>query len=543
MKRRLAIPVLALILGLTALSQAPAGARAVLAAPPATTRCGLSWSIVPTGFRSGSFPGASLHDVDAASATEAFAVGWKDPDTSLVLRWNGTAWRRETLPPIKGRHQLKGVVALGGGEAWAVGWSNRSSTFKTLVLHRSNGAWARVPSPSPNATYNVLEAVDGASANDLWAVGSDGDAVLTVHWDGVAWTKVPFPSPGTQDRAADVEAVSSDNVWIVGHTDPGSDVSLRGHWDGTAWSGAAVSSYGALDGIDAASASDIWAVGDDSTANGNSGLIHHFNGTRWKQVSGAAPGVYGDWYREVVASQEVGIWAVGGYSAFGSYLDAQLWNGSTWTSIPLPYTGTSDQELASIDAGGGHLWATGTNRSKTSSIMLELCPLRLTGAGLSTIASTSALGRTAVFLVPGSETASHSIADDGPLGLFDVGPIAPGGFGTHRFAVAGGYAVRDATTDAAGTIGVAPLANPSVGASGDRFTVTWAKGPVDGGLVFDVQVLRPGAASFRAWRTGVEGTSARFLPDGGTGWYLFRARARSVAGELWWSPTVAIRVT
>lgn len=150
---------------------------------------------------------------------------------------------------------------------------------------------------------------------------------------------------------------------------------------------------------------------------------------------------------------------------------------------------------------------------------------------------------TGVFLVPESETASHSIADDGPMGLFDAGPIAPGGFGTYRFDAAGEYAVRDATTDATGTIGVAPLANPSVGSSGSRFTVTWAKGPVDGGLAFDVQVRRPGAASFRAWRTGDTQTSARYLPDAGSGRRLFRARIRSAAGESGWSPAVAIQVT
>jgi hypothetical protein len=44
--------------------------------------------------------------------------------------------------------------------------------------------------------------------------------------------------------------------------------------------------------------------------------------------------------------------------------------------------------------------------------------------------------------------------------------------------------------------------------------------------VFDVQVKRPGAASYTNWMPATTATTARFLPDAGPGGYSFRARLR-----------------
>ena len=68
--------------------------------------------------------------------------------------------------------------------------------------------------------------------------------------------------------------------------------------------------------------------------------------------------------------------------------------------------------------------------------------------------------------------------------------------------------------------------NPKKGGTGTSYTITWATAAPPAGFVFDVQIKRPGAAGFTAFRTGVTTQSATFHPDAGTGSYQFQARLR-----------------
>src|SRR5579859_1175526 len=114
----------------------------------------------------------------------------------------------------------------------------------------ANSGWTVVPSPSPNA-QNVLQAVNGLSNFDLWAVGVQFDTdynefTLAEHWDGTAWTVVPTPSPGSNSECAPlyqndltaVAEVSSNDAWAVGqYCEPTRNgeaaiLTLAEHWDG-----------------------------------------------------------------------------------------------------------------------------------------------------------------------------------------------------------------------------------------------------------------------------------------------------------------------
>ena len=59
------------------------------------------------------------------------------------------------------------------------------------------------------------------SADDVWAVGSYGDAghsqswTLTEHWDGTQWSIVPSPSVAAGSLNA-VTATAANDVWAVG---------------------------------------------------------------------------------------------------------------------------------------------------------------------------------------------------------------------------------------------------------------------------------------------------------------------------------------
>lgn len=158
------------------------------------------------------------------------------------------------------------IAAISANDIWAVGHGGDpgSIPLKTLTEHWNGTSWSIIPSPNPG-TYNgnVLNAVDGVSANDVWAVGcyqlgstgQDGGA-LTMHWNGAQWTVVPAPSRST---LYGITALASNNVWAVGD-----QVIL--HWNGTSWNNVSFplppnGSFPRLRGISAVSANDIWAAG------------------------------------------------------------------------------------------------------------------------------------------------------------------------------------------------------------------------------------------------------------------------------------------
>jgi hypothetical protein len=64
-------------------------------------------------------------------------------------------------------------------------------------------------------------------------------------------------------------------------------------------------------------------------------------------------------------------------------------------------------------------------------------------------------------------------------------------------------------------------------------------------FTFDVQIKRPGSASFVSWMNGVSDLSSTFTPDGGTGTYRFRARLHNTGNgaHSGYSASVLIKVS
>jgi hypothetical protein len=165
--------------------------------------------------------------------------------------------------------ELLGVAATSAGNAWAVGAT--ASSKSTVILHWNGAAWKRVTSPNPGAEGG-LRAVTALSARNAWAVGffNDGavDRTLIEHWNGSRWTRVASRSPGVSGSFLNgVAATSARNARAVGrYTSNNADFStLVEHWNGTAWRRAASpglsSAQTGFFGVGASSARDVWAVG------------------------------------------------------------------------------------------------------------------------------------------------------------------------------------------------------------------------------------------------------------------------------------------
>jgi uncharacterized delta-60 repeat protein len=144
---------------------------------------------------------------------------------------------------------------------------------------------------------------------------------------------------------------------------------------------------------------------------------------------------------------------------------------------------------------------------------------------------------------------SHTATDNTGMGMFDSGTKTPGSTFDFTFNAAGAYAYRctihPTTTMKPGKVEVPMTASPASGTTSTEFTLTWAAAAPAPGFVFDVQLKRPGATKFSAWRTGVTILSDAFVPDGGTGSYAFRARLRNSANAraAQWSAIRALAVS
>ena len=200
----------------------------------------------------------SLSDVAATSSANAWAVGSYDNGVStsprtLIERWNGSSWKQVPSPSPGGSGSghasvLNGVAAISATNAWAVGYYVNTTTHRvtTLVVHWNGTAWKQVPSPNPGSPVsdNQLNGIAATSATDAWAVGATGESqghqALIVHWNGTAWKQVPNPSSDSNILSG-VAATSSADAWAVGSTCMSCGTegqvtdTLIEHWNGTAW--------------------------------------------------------------------------------------------------------------------------------------------------------------------------------------------------------------------------------------------------------------------------------------------------------------------
>lgn len=221
---------------------------------------GTSWSIIPSP-SPGTYNGNVLTAVAAVSANDVWAVGWYqsgqtgEEGGALTMHWDGTAW---TVTPNPSRWNLYGVTAISSNNIWAVG--------EQSILHWNGANWSIVSfPPPPGDSYQIFKGISAVSANDIWAVGYSQwsyfygyrYAPLTYHWDGTNWNWVP--NAGTTDEYLfSVDAIAANDVWAVG------DNGQTQHWNGAEWSRVAApypGLGGRFNGVAAASSRDVWAVG------------------------------------------------------------------------------------------------------------------------------------------------------------------------------------------------------------------------------------------------------------------------------------------
>src|ERR1700726_1313658 len=205
---------------------------------------------------------------------------------SATSTWSGEHWMVISSPsPGSSTNSLSGVVALSENNVWAVGGYTSGNTIgQTLIEHWNGSKWKAVFSPNSGTNGDSLYSISAVSASNLWAVGeyatteSSGTIVgrtLIEHWNGFKWRSIASPNNGSGHNALNsVTAISATNIWAVGeylNTNTGTYQTLIEHWNGSRWSIIPSPNPGTnnhfLHSVAAASANDIWAIGEYSTGN------------------------------------------------------------------------------------------------------------------------------------------------------------------------------------------------------------------------------------------------------------------------------------
>ena len=266
--------------------------------------------------------------------------------TAVVV---AASWAQVPSPNAPGSNELLAAAASSSAHVWAVGRVVTGNSFRTLVLRHDGNTWAIVPHPVP-AGNGMFRAVDAPSNNDAWAAGfqNGGTRSLVQHWDGSAWSMVPGPNPNPNglNELRGLKAVGG-SLWAVGsYSRPNANfgslklIAQRG--TSGAWrtfTTAAITPEDFLEAVDATGPSDAWAVGWGSTSpfGGTAVAITlRWNGSAWTSVPLPQPSPVMLFGVATVAPNDV--WAVGHRYPGGPHWIPGIWHwdGTSWTPASIP---------------------------------------------------------------------------------------------------------------------------------------------------------------------------------------------------------------
>jgi hypothetical protein len=172
-------------------------------------------------------------------------------------------------------------------------------------------------------------------------------------------------SPGHFQFVQGINAISDSDVWAVGF------ISINGalngaaqafHFDGTQWTQVAAPSGQAarFDAVTSLAGDNVWAAGQ----NNQKTLIEHFDGKQWRMVKSPNTKDLSNPLYGITAVSAKSIWAVGQHfqGQKGKTLVLHF-DGSKWSINPSPSEGRGSDGTILFGASSlssGHVWLGGT---------------------------------------------------------------------------------------------------------------------------------------------------------------------------------------
>jgi hypothetical protein len=331
-----------------------------------------------------------LNGIAAVSENDVWAVGTRfitgPGKQTFIKHWDGVRWTSVISPSAGDFYSnLHAVAASGANAVWAVGEYDDGSLTRTLIERWDGASWKIVASPNGGSLKNNrLNGVAALSPTNAWAVGdyddgSGGQLPLILRWDGASWQSVTVPEPqgGTNIKLNGIAAASANDIWAVGYYTNASfeQSTLTMHWNGAAWSIVAspnpLTGFNQLRAVAVLPSGQAWAVGYTSDGTGFKTLAMRWTGTSWQATNTPSPGSPNNELLGVAAISASDIWAVGygGISADQGETLALHWDGTIWKTVARPDTGTTS--LKAADAVGSLVWAAGVKmvNSDTNSLV------------------------------------------------------------------------------------------------------------------------------------------------------------------------------
>jgi hypothetical protein len=284
-----------------------------------------------------------------------------------IERWGRRKWKLAKTPQPGGKATLddqsglNGVACTSKSNCWAVGYYTQGGPQFNEIFRWNGKKWTRAKVPQPggraNGAINVLAGVSCVSNADCWAVGvytasSGGFVNQSLRWNGKRWTQVSAPDPGGKKSAAfnllqGVDCASRSDCWAVGDFETSAYFNQALHWNGKRWSRARPPQPGPpgndLASISCPSKVDCIAVGDSGGGELNQVLV--WNGKRWSHGKVPSPGGTAlndqNQLSGVTCTSKSNCWAVGYFSSnLGASNDQALrWNGKRWSHVKTPQPG------------------------------------------------------------------------------------------------------------------------------------------------------------------------------------------------------------
>jgi hypothetical protein len=170
-----------------------------------------------------------------------------------------------------------------------------------------------------------------------------------LHWDGSSWRQVPIPFVDGEVHLDGVSAAAPDDVWVAGEACPGPCSGLAHstgillHWDGTRFSRIQQAPLGAdrsgFDSVLAISPTEAWAVGGKSANRvaPTRQLVERWDGHRWRPVESPKTGKGAHWFA-VAKIPGAGLWSAGSWvpDSAGRPLVMRRTASGGWTRATVP---------------------------------------------------------------------------------------------------------------------------------------------------------------------------------------------------------------
>src|SRR6266446_232414 len=252
---------------------------------------------------------------------------------------------------------------------------NLSSCFRLTTSHVLLGAFCLILARFGSATLVINAAPPKvfAQSRTLSASLPSGCGI---------WNVVSSPNPGTSENILNrVTAVSTTDAWGVGfyfnNNAPNPLQTLIENWDGSNWNVVSSPNAGTysniLNGItEVPGSNQLWAVGYFwDSSNTYLPLIEHWDGSSWSIVPNPNPGRSDDLLNGVAALSVNNAWAVGTSNNIRAGQEQTLtehWDGTTWSIVRSPNLSNNGYfHAVAYIPGSRKLWAVGfynnTNRS------------------------------------------------------------------------------------------------------------------------------------------------------------------------------------